>query len=149
MSRRLVTVIFTALLLSTVAGAPVAAGQASVDRIEDFGSVLAVRFGDDFPIASLMRADCEWLIRVELPDGSARETMQCTLSDEPVMVPAFQGSPPDRPFQFGGGACLWASDYWWAAMEAVVYADSFSYVVTPSGIVRASATYPADPLSCD
>jgi hypothetical protein len=149
MSRRVMAVIVTALVGSMLASAPAAAGQASVDRIEDFGTVLAVRFGDDFPIASLMRADCEWLIRVERPDGSARETMHCTLSDEPVMVPALQGSPPDRAFLFGGGACLWTSDYWWAVIDAPVYAESFSYVVTPSGSVQVSSTYPAEPLSCD
>ena len=149
MFRRLSIVILTALFGALLVASPVAAGGASTQRIEDFGSVLAVRFDADFPLGSLMRVDCDWLVRVEHPDGSATETMRCTLSDDPVMVPQFQGSPPDRAFLNGGGACVWASDYWWAVIGAPVYAASFSYVVTPSGEVRVTSTYPPVPLTCE
>jgi hypothetical protein len=149
MFRRLSIMIVVALLAALVVGSPVAAGGGSTQRIEDFGSVLAVRFDADFPLGSLMRLDCDWLVRVEHRDGSAIETMRCTLSDDPVMIPEFQGSPPDSAFLHGGGACLWTSEYWWSVIGAPVYAASFSYVVTPSGEVRATSTYPADPLTCE
>ena len=149
MFRRLSFVIATAMSGALLVGSPVAAGGASTQRIEDFGSVLAVRFDADFPLESLMRVDCDWLVRVERPDGSATETMHCTLSDSPVMIPAFQGSPPERAFRHGGGECLWTSDYWWLVIDAPVYAASFSYVVTPSGEVRVTSTYPSEPLICE
>lgn len=148
MFRRLPIVIVTVLVCALLVGSPVAAGGASTQRIEDFGSVLAVRFDADFPLASLMRVDCDWLVRVERPDGSATETMHCALSDAPVMIPEFQGSPPERAFRHGGGDCTWTSDYWWSVLDAPVYASSFSYVVTPSGNVRATSTYPSEPLTC-
>ena len=149
MFRRLSIAIVVVLLGALVVGSPVAAGGASTQRIEDFGSVLAVRFDADFPLGSLMRMDCDWLVRVERPDGSATETQQCTLSDAPVMIPEFQGSPPDSAFLHGGGGCTWTSDYSWAVIDAPVYASSFSYVVTPSGVVRITSTYPSEPLNCE
>ena len=148
MSRR-VPILSSVALMASLLCAPVAVGGASVDRIESFGTVLAVAFPESFPIGSLMRADCDWLTRVEHPDGSAEETMHCTLSDEPVMIPEFQGSPPLQAFRFSGGACTWTSDYWWTVIDAPVYAESFSYVVTPSGQVQTRASFPAEPLSCD
>jgi hypothetical protein len=78
-----------------VASVVPAAAKASVDRIENVDSVLAVATPEDFPVASLMRAECAWVQRVELPDGSATESQACDLSDEPVMIPEFQGSPPN------------------------------------------------------
>jgi hypothetical protein len=137
-----------ALLLGTALAAPTVAGKASTDRIEDFRTVLAVSFDENFPLASLMRADCAFVQRVEQPDGSARETMSCDLSDEPVMIPAFQGVPPDTAVIYGGGACIWASDYWGNKAGLEVYADSFRVVVTPAGKVHASSAYPAQPLDC-
>ena len=80
---------------------------------------------------------------------SALETQVCTLSDEPVMVPEFQGAPPDQAFRLDGGPCTWTSDYWWNVADSPVYADSFSYVVTPAGAVRATSTYSAVPLACE
>jgi hypothetical protein len=126
-----------------------AAAEASVDRIEAVDTVLAVAFPDDFPIASLMRAECAWVQRVELPDGSATESMVCDLSDEPVMIPEFQGTPPTRAFHHSGGACVWLSDYWFAKDGTDVFASSFEYVVTPSGKVHARSSYPAEPLACE
>lgn len=136
------------ILWGMASASPAAADQASVSRVGDFGSVLAVAAPDDFPMRSLMRADCALLTRVERPDGSAVETEVCTLSDEPVMVPEFQGVAPDRAFLLEGGPCEWTSDYWWYTADTPVYADSYSYVVTPSGMVRATSTYPAVPLDC-
>jgi hypothetical protein len=148
MSKR-VLMVTVALLWGLVAASPVSAERASVDRIENFDTVLAVAFPDNFPLGSLMRAECSFLVRVERPDGSAIETQVCTLSDEPVMVPAFQGTPPEQAFRLDGGPCTWTSDYWWNVADSPVYADSFSYVVTPSGAVRATSTYPAVPLACE
>jgi hypothetical protein len=147
MARRLLALAVVVIVWALVA-APAVGARASVDRVENFDTVLAVAFPEDFPIASLMRADCAFVVRVEHPDGSARETEVCALSDEPVMIPAFQGTPPDRAFHFGGGACIWTSDYWFAVANTPVFAESFSYVVTPSGQVRITSTYPASPLRC-
>jgi hypothetical protein len=137
-----------AVLLSLLLVSPAAAG-ASVDVVEGFGSVLAVARGEDFPIASLMRTDCAFVKRVERPDGSATETMVCSLSDAPVMIPAFQGSPPDTAFLDAGGPCIWSSDYWFETDGSQVYASSYRYVVSASGAVYAASTYPAAPLSCE
>jgi hypothetical protein len=133
-----------------LAATPVsAAGPATVDRIEDIDTVLAVRFGDDFPVASLMRATCDWAQFVERPDGSGIEKLHCELSAEAVMIPEFQGSPPATAFIHGGGPCLWTSDYWFAKEGSIVMAESFSYVVTPSGLINITAEYPAAPLACE
>lgn len=148
--RRLVAVLAAGLIMTMTPGATAAlAGGASTDRIEDFGSVVAVALPDDFPVASLMRADCSFVERVQRPDGSAKETLVCDLSDEPVMNPDFQGVPPSRAFIDTGGECIWSSDYWWNTNETEVYADSFRVVVTPSGKVHATSTYSAEPLVCD
>jgi hypothetical protein len=144
-----VSMIALVTMLTAVAATPVAASEAKVDRIEDFDTVLAVAMPDDFPIASLMRAHCSDLIRVERPDGSATEVMHCELSDEPVMIPEFQGAPPTRAFVLDGPSCLWISDYWGNTQGTVVLAESFRYTVTPSGQVHARSEYPSEPLVCD
>src|SRR6185503_15019759 len=77
---------------------PAAAAGSTVERIGNIQTVLAVRMDADFPNASLMRAVCTSLIRVERPDGSSTEVQDCLLSDEPVMIPAFQGVPPAQAF---------------------------------------------------
>jgi hypothetical protein len=148
MKRRLT---FVAILFgSAVLGAsPVSAGGAWMDRIEDVGTVLAVRMDDDFPVASLMRADCSVVQFVAKPDGSGIETLRCALSDAPVMIPAFQGQPPASGFSNRGGSCLWTSDYWFARDESIVLASSFHYTVTPSGNVNVVAYYSATPLACE
>lgn len=147
MSRRFAPLLIAAFLAATLSS-PAAAGGATVDRVENFGSVIAVAFGEDFPVASLMRADCEFAVRVHLPDGTARETMACQLSSDPVMIPEFQGVPPDRAVIYGGGACVWTSDYSWNTGGGELYADSFRVVVTPGGRVTAWSTYPSEPLDC-
>jgi hypothetical protein len=139
-----------AVVALTVANVtPVAAGGAKVERLENIETVLAVAMPADFPVASLMRATCASLVRVELPDGSATEIMDCQLSADPVMIPAFQGVPPTQAFVNTGPACLWFSDYWFYKAGIPVLASSFQYTVTPSGHVHARSEYPANPLSCD
>src|SRR5687768_8588817 len=86
---------------------PAAATRGSVERLSNVGSVLAVALPANFPVASLMRAKCSSLMRIERPDGSALEIQDCLLSDEPVMIQAFQGAPPSSAFVNEGGACVW------------------------------------------
>ena len=138
-------------LLATVVSAavsPVAAKGAAVDRLERFESVLAVAMPEDFPVGSLMRADCSSLIRIERPDGSATEIQDCQLSDRPVMIPAFQGHAPSQAFVLTGPPCAWHSDYWFYKAGLDVLAKSVHYTVTPSGHVHAVSEYPAQPLVC-
>jgi hypothetical protein len=141
--------LMTMLVLALAAPSAAVASPALVNRLEDFGTVLAVAMPADFPMASLMRANCSSLIRVERPDGSSTEVMDCQLSAEPVMIPAFQGVPPSQAFVLEGGACEWISDYWATTEGVLVLASSFRYTVTPSGHVHASSEYPAEPLACE
>jgi hypothetical protein len=143
-------VIVMLLLIGPTLGAasPAVAAGGSVDTIRDFGSVLAVARPADFPVGSLMRVRCAVVVRVERPDGSARETQLCELSDEPVMIPKFQGTPPAKAFIDEVGPCQWFSDYWFNKNGTDVLASSARVVVTPSGHVLATSTYPAEPLPC-
>ncbi len=137
------------VVMCTALSSPVAAAGGWVERLSNVQSVLAVALPEDFPVASLMRANCSSLIRIERPDGSAIEIQDCLLSDEPVMIPAFQGAPPNRAFVNGGGPCVWTSDYWFTVAGTDVSASSFRYTVTPSGRVHVRSEYPAEPLSCE
>jgi hypothetical protein len=137
------------LALLTVTVAPATARGAWVDRIEDVDTVLAVRFDDDFPLASLMRATCDYAQFVMQPTGAGVETLRCRLSDEPVMIAAFQGEPPSTAFTFRAGPCTWGSDYWFARDGSEVYAASVHYVVTPNGDVYVTARYAAEPATCE
>jgi len=148
MWKRVSMIALLGVLVSAVA-TPVAANGAKVDRLEHFETVLAVAMPDDFPVASLMRADCSSLVRVERPDGSATEIQDCQLKTNPVMIPAFQGAPPSRAFVHVGPACQWFSDYWFLTQGVDVLAESVQYTVTPSGHVHARSEYPAEPLTCD
>ena len=148
MRTRVAMILLTGAVALSVAG-PVAAGAAKVDRLSDTETVLAVRMDADFPLASLMRADCSSLIRVQRPDGSATEIQDCQLSDRPVMIPEFQGSAPTRTFVHNGGPCAWHSDYWFYAAEIDVLAASVRYTVTPSGHIHIVSEYPAQPLTCE
>lgn len=135
-------------VLLPAAVAPAAANEAKVDRLENFATVLAVAMPADFPVASLMRANCSSLVRVERPDGSATEIQDCQLSAEPVMIPAFQGLPPSRAFVNTGSACIWFSDYWFNTAGSDVLAQSFRYTVTPSGHVHVTSEYASEALTC-
>jgi hypothetical protein len=148
MIKRLATLSLAGGLFIGVA-APVSADAGWVDRIDNVQTVLAVRFEADFPTASLMRASCDWAQFVQRPDGSGIETLKCQLSNEPVMIPAFQGETPQVAFVHSGGPCLWTSDYWSAFDGAIVMASAFAYVVTPSGNVSITAHYPSEPLACE
>ena len=70
------------------------------------------------------------------------------LSDEPVMIPAFQGVLPTQTFILNGAACRWTSDYWANTEGSSVLAENFQYTVTPSGHVHVRSEYPAEPLAC-
>jgi hypothetical protein len=148
-SRRTIVTFCAAVVVGLALSTPASATNATTDRIEDFESVVAVRFEDDFPIRSLMRADCAFVQRVERPGGSSRETMSCDLSDDPVMIPEFQGVPPERAVRHEEGPCVWISDYWAYKTGATVYAECLRLVVTPAGKVHATSTYPPDPLDCE
>jgi len=148
MRKRVPMIVILAGLMAA-AVSPVAARGATVDRVSNIQTVLAVRMDADFPIASLMRATCTSLVRVERPDGSSIEIQDCQLSDEPVMIPAFQGVPPKEAFLLETGPCLWHSDYWFAVAERDVMAASVRLTVTPSGHVHARSEYPAAPLTCE
>jgi hypothetical protein len=41
------------------------------------------------------------------------------------------------------------SDYWFAKNESIVFASSFHYTISASGLVHGTATYPAEPLACE
>ncbi len=147
--RRSVGVIVAGFMIALVPGA--AAADSHVDVIEDFPTVVAVvdpATTPDFPVASLSRADCDVLVRVEAADGSAEEWMSCTLSDEPVMVPEFQGVAPESAIVDAGGECVWTSDYWYTKDESEIKASAFEMTVTPSGRVFSWSSYPAEPLDC-
>ena len=148
MRKRVPMIVILAGLMA-VAVCPVAARGATVERLANIPTVLAVRMEADFPIASLMRATCTSLVRVERPDGSATEIQDCQLSNEPVMIPAFQGVPPKEAFVLEDGPCVWHSDYWFAVAELDVMASHVRLTVTPSGHVHATSTYPASPLACE
>lgn len=137
-----------AALLALSAG-PVAANGGWIDHIEDVDTVLVVRFEEDFPLASIMRATCDSVRFVHRPDGSGTETLRCRLTDDPVMIPEFQGQAPDTAFTHRSGPCEWTSDYWFARDGSIVLASSFHYTISASGLVHGTATYPAEPLTCE
>jgi hypothetical protein len=95
-----------------------------------------------------MRTDCAFVVWIANEDGSGTEYLTCQLSDDPVMVPENQGTPPESTVNYTGGECLWTSDYWYAKDESTVMAASFEVTVTPSGRAFAVASYPAEPLVC-
>lgn len=137
------------LFLALAIAAPAAAGGTTVDRLEGVETVVVVAMPDNFPIASISRADCAVAQLVTHPDGSARETLHCQLSDTPVMIPEFQGHAPDRTFHNTAGPCEWVSDYWFYKTGEIVYAAAMDYVVTPSGKLNVVADYPAERLVCE
>jgi len=125
--------------------APAIASGATTDRIEGpFDTVVPTAYADNLIGVELMFAECDFVKRVELPDGSAKETQSCELTDP---VPDFPGTPPDQTFRIREGACSWASDYWGMTDGSLVLADTFSLTVTPSGQVLVTTTYPADPIA--
>ena len=148
--KRLAIVVAIAALSASVWVSPVSAGKISVQLIRHFPTVLAVRppTSPDFPMNSLMRANCKWLYRVVNPNGSSVETQKCKLSTEPVMIPEFQGTVPNHRVSYSTGPCTWHSDYWWHTAEKDVMAKRATVLVTPRGEVFVTSTYPRRPLDC-
>jgi hypothetical protein len=131
------------LALMNVA-APALAGGATVDRVEGpFETVVPVAEVDNDIGVELMFAECDFVQRVEKPDGSATETESCHVTGPFVVFP---GEVPDQAFTNVAGACLWASDYWTQSTGDIVIADSARITVTPSGNVHITSTYPAEPI---
>ncbi len=132
-------------LVSGVSASAAAAG-AVVDRVEGpFDTVVPVAFADNPAGVELMFAECDFVHRVERPDGSAMETQTCHLTD-PFFE--FPGTPPTRAFNPPPGPCLWFSDYFSQTTGEDVWAESVKLTVTPAGIVNVTTMYPAEPLQC-
>jgi hypothetical protein len=148
MAKRILPLAGALVLVATIAG-PVSAGRGWVDKIEDIETVIIVRDEPDFPLNSIMRADCDFTLWIQHRTGRGTEVLSCRLSDEPVMVAEFQGTPPEGFFFNRTGPCAWTSDYWWYRDESSVMAESAQYVITPSGRVFITASYPAQPLVCE
>ncbi len=140
-------------LMATVAGvvtataliaAPSAASaKAAVDRVGPFTTVVPVAFVDTNPAGvELMFADCEFVQRVQKPDGSSVETEHCQLAGPFVEFP---GTPPERALTNTAGECIWFSDYVANTTGETVYADKVRLTVTPSGQVSATTFYPPNP----
>ena len=137
-------------LLALAGGAPVAAQEPGT-IVYDTRSVLAVvdPATPGFPVGSLMRADCAFAVRIVADDGSVQEYQACRLSDEPVMIPENQGTPPTTTLTYGSGPCVWTSDVIWATEDRPVHADAVEIVVLASGQVFVRSSYPAEPLVCE
>ena len=133
-----------ALVIGVSASAALA--KASVDRVEGpFETVVPVALADNPAGVELMFAECDFVQRVEKPDGSSVETQHCQLT-EPFFE--FPGTPPTRAFNTADGPCIWFSDYFLLTTGEDVLADSVRLTVTPSGKVNVKTTYPAEPLEC-
>jgi hypothetical protein len=150
MKKRLTMAIAAGALVMAMAPG-IAAADEHIEVLEDVASVIAVNdpaTTPDYPLGSMSRADCAFLVRVVADDGSSEEFMTCSLSDEPVMIPERQGSAPAEPLMYGGGECIWASDYHFVTDGTDVKASAFEVTVTPSGRAFAWSSYPAEPLDC-
>ena len=149
MKRLLVSLGIAAFAISSTIG-PVTAAEVSVQLIRNFPAVVAVRppSSPDFPLKSLMRANCNWLYRVVRPNGSSIETQKCRLSTQPVMIPEFQGKVPRHRVASVSGPCEWHSDYWLNTDGTDVMASGVRVLVTPRGEVFATSWYPREPLVC-
>lgn len=149
MRNRVAQAALAAALVLLSAGPAAAGNGAWVDHIDNVDTVVIVRLEEDFPLGSIMRATCDSVRFVQRPDGSGVETLRCRLTDDPVMIPEFQGQAPDTAFTHRSGACEWASDYWFAKDGSLVLASSFHYAISASGLVHGTAYYPAEPLTCE
>ncbi len=133
------------VLLTLGVIAPAMAAGAITDRIEGpFTTVVPTAYADNAIGVELMFAECDFVKRVQRPDGSATETQKCELT-EPFFE--FGGTPPEEAFRNKAGECIWWSDYWAQVDGSIVLASSISLTVMPSGQVRATSTYAADPLT--
>jgi hypothetical protein len=140
--RQSLTLLATVAILIGLVAAPAALAKASVDRAEEFVTVVPVALADNPAGVELMYADCDFVQRVENPDGSSVETQHCQLTDP---FDHFPGTPPERAFIWTAGSCIWFSDYFQQTTGDVLAADSVRLTVTPSGNVNLTATYPPAP----
>lgn len=141
-----VTVLVLVLGLAIGVAASAAVAKASVERIEGpFTTLVPTAFADNPAGVELMFAECDFVQRVEKPDGTAIETQHCHLT-EPFFV--FPGTPPEQAFTNSEGPCVWFSDYWTQTVGEDVAAESVRLTVTPSGNVSVTTKYPAEPLDC-
>ena len=138
-----VLLVVAALVIGVSASAAVA--RANVERVGPFETVLPVAFADNPAGVELMFAECDFVQRVERPDGSAVETQRCHLT---VPFVDFPGEPPERAFTNTEGPCIWFSDYFMQTTGEEVWADSVRLTVTPSGHVSATTRYGAEPPQC-
>lgn len=146
--RRTSRVAVLSVVLALVVGlsASTAVARANVDRIEGpFVTVVPVALADNPAGVELMFAECDFIQRVEKPDGSAVESQHCQLT-EPFFD--FPGTPPERAFTNTAGSCIWFSDYSLLTTGEDVLAESVRLTVTPSGRVNVTTRYPAEPLEC-
>lgn len=132
-----------------------ASAEAVVDRVGPFTTVVPVAFDDPTPDnpegVALMFAECDFVQRVEKPDGSAVETQHCHLTDP---FPDFPGTPPKRALARTFGECAWFSDYFLTTTPEAepVTAEKVRLTVTPSGNVNVTSFYATDPKTesqCD
>ncbi len=141
-SRVTVLSLVVALVIGVSASAALAKG--SVDRFEGpFVTVVPVAFADNPAGVELMFAECDFVQRVEKPDGSSVETQLCQLT-----IPFFEfpGMPPERAFNAPGGSCVWFSDYFiQTGHPDPPTADSVRLTVTPSGEVSVTTKYGPNP----
>ena len=140
------TVLLVVLALAAAAWAPIAQARTTVDRIDGpFETVVPVALADNPAGVELMFAECDFVQRVELPDGSAIETQTCHLTEPFVEFP---GTPPDVAFNNTAGECIWFSDYFLQSTGEDVLAETVRLTVTPSGQVNVKTTYPSERLGC-
>ena len=141
-----VTVLSLVLALVIGVSASAALAKGSVDRVEGpFLTVVPVAFADNPAGVELMFAECDFVQRVEKPDGSSVETQRCHLT-EPFVV--FPGMPPERAFNAPASApCVWFSDYFIQTEPEgdTPSADRVRLTVTPSGKVNVTTMYGPNP----
>ena len=78
-----------------------ALAKASVDRVEGpFVTVVPVAFADNPAGVELMFAECDFVQRVEKPNGTSVETQKCHLIGPFVEFP---GTPPTKAFNTKDG----------------------------------------------
>ena len=141
-----VTVLSLVLALVIGVSASAALAKGSVDRVEGpFLTVVPVAFADNPAGVELMFAECDFVQRVEKPDGSSVETQLCQLTD-PFFE--FPGMPPERAFNAPASApCVWFSDYFIQTEPEgdTPSADRVRLTVTPSGKVNVTTMYGPNP----
>ena len=140
------TLLSLALVLLLGVLTSTALAKASVDRVDEpFVTVVPVAFADNPAGVELMFAECDFVQRVQKPNGTSVETQRCHLTGPFVEFP---GEPPTEAFTNTAGPCVWFSDYFAQTSGETVWAESVRLTVTPSGNVSVTTRYPADALSC-